>query len=75
MRIDERVARCFAHLRAPEFQALTEYFRAARQECLEKMARVTEPEKIYRLQGEAGTYEELIEYVESAEALIAKLKR
>lgn len=39
------------------------------------MARVTEPEKIYRLQGEAGAYEELIEYVESAEALIAKLKR
>lgn len=39
------------------------------------MARVTEPEKIYRLQGEAGAYEELLEYVEGAEALITKLKR
>jgi hypothetical protein len=75
VRIDERVARCFAHLRAPEFIALTDYFRAARQECLEKMARVNETELIYRLQGEAGAYEELLEYVEGAEALLTKLKR
>lgn len=75
MRIDERVARCFAHLRAPEFLALVDYFRAARQECLEKMAQVTEPEKIYRLQGEAGMLQDLIQYIENSEALIAKLKR
>ena len=39
------------------------------------MARVNETELIYRLQGEAGAYEELLEYVEGAEALLTKLKR
>jgi len=75
MRIDERAARCFAHLRAQEFVALVDYFRAVRQECLEKMAQVNQPEQIYRLQGEAGVLKEILDNIEGAEVLIAKLKR
>jgi hypothetical protein len=75
MRIDERVARCFTFLRGPEFDHLTEYFRAKRQESLEMMAQVTDTEKIYRLQGEAGAYKEILDLVENAEALIVKMRR
>lgn len=75
MRIDERIARCFALLRGPEFIPLLEYLRAERHESLEMMAQVADPEKIYRLQGEAGKLKELLGYIESSETLIAKLKR
>jgi hypothetical protein len=75
MRIDEQTARCFSHLRAPEFAAFLEYVRARRQITLELLAQVTEPEKIYRLQGEVGAWTEILSNVESAEALIVKLKR
>ena len=75
MRIDEQTARCFSHLRAPEFAAFLEYARAKRQAALEILAQVSEPEKIYRLQGEAGVWAEILSNVESAEALIAKLRR
>jgi hypothetical protein len=36
------------------------------------MAQVTDPEKIYRLQGEVGVYKEILDTIENAEALIAK---
>lgn len=75
MRITEQVVRGFAHLRAPEFIPLVEFFRAERQEILEKLTQVTDEKIIYRLQGEAGKLKEILEYIESAEALIAKMKR
>lgn len=75
MRIDERIAHCFARLRSPEFAPLLEYLRAERHETLEMMAQVADPDKIYRLQGEAGKLKEILGYIESAEALITKLKR
>jgi hypothetical protein len=75
MRIDEQTARSFSYLRSPEFVAFLDYVRARRQTTLELLAQVTEPEKIYRLQGEVGVWAEILSNVESAEALIAKLRR
>jgi len=75
MRVSERVARCFAHLRAEEFSPLVEFFRAERQEILERMAQVPDEKIIYRLQGEAAKLKDFLDYVEGAEALIAKMKR
>ena len=75
MRVNERVARCFAHLRAEEFSPLVEFFRAERQEILERMAQVLDEKVIYRLQGEAAKLKDFLDYVEGAEALIARMKR
>jgi hypothetical protein len=75
VRVNEQIARCFSHLRAPEFTHLVEFFRAERQETLEKLAQVTDEKLVYRLQGEAAKLKEILEYIESAEALIAKMKR
>lgn len=72
MKIDEKVVRCFSHLRAPEFAPFLEYLKAEKQQALEMMAQVTDVDKIYRLQGKAGAVGDLISYVENAEALIAK---
>ena len=74
MRVNERVARCFAHLRAEEFSPLVEFFRAERQEILERMAQIPDEKVIYRLQGEAVVLKDILGYIEGAEALIAKLK-
>ena len=75
MRIDERIARCLGWLRAEEFSPLLEYLKAEKQETLEMMAQVVDLDKIYRLQGKAGSLGELIQLIEGAEALIAKMKR
>lgn len=75
MRVNERVARCFAHLRAEEFNPLVEFFRAERQEILERMAQIPDEKVIYRLQGEAAKLKDFLDYVEGAEELIAKMKR
>jgi len=75
LRITEQIARSFAYLRAPEFIHLVEFFRAERQETLERLSQVTDEKLIYRLQGEAGKLKEILEYIEGAEALIAKMKR
>ena len=75
MRITEQIARCFALLRAPEYDPLLEYLRAERQGILEQMAQVHDEKIIYRLQGEAGALKRVIDNVENAEALIAKMKR
>ncbi len=39
------------------------------------LSQVTDEKLIYRLQGEAGKLKEILEYIEGAEALIAKMKR
>lgn len=75
MRITEQVARCFAVLRAPEFDPLLEYLRAERQGLLEQMAQVHDEKVLFRLQGEVGALKKLIDNVENAEVLIAKMKR
>lgn len=75
MRIDERVARCLTHLRAPEFEHFREYLRAKRQGALEKLAVSQDEKMIFKLQGEAGALEELLTNIEGAEALLQKLRK
>lgn len=74
MKIDERIARCFSHLRAQEFEPLRAYFKNKRLETLENLAQTTDEKLIFRLQGEAGMLGELISHIEKSEILIAKLK-
>jgi hypothetical protein len=73
VKLDEKVVRCFSHLRAPEFIALVEYLKATRQEALEKMAQVVDTDKIYRLQGQVGAIGEILQLVEGAENIMAKM--
>lgn len=72
---DERVARCFGNLRATEFTPLLEYLKAERQAALELLIKVIDVEQIYRLQGRVVALGEILQKVEGADALIAKLKR
>lgn len=74
VRVDERAARAFAHLRAPEFSPLVDYLKARRQDALEQLAQVNLDVQIYRLQGEAVVLKDILGYIEGAEALLAKLK-
>ena len=75
MKINEQLARCFGTLRAPELAPYLEYLKAEKQEALELMAQVVDLDKIYRLQGRVASLGELIQLIEGAEALIAKMKR
>ena len=75
MRIDERVARCLTLLRASEFDSLRGYLKAKRQEALERMAVAQDEKMIYKLQGEASMLLELLDNIEGAEALLAKIKQ
>jgi hypothetical protein len=75
VRIDERIARCLTHLRASEFDHFREYLRAKRQGALEKMAITQDEKMIFKLQGEASMLAELLDNIEGAEALLAKLKQ
>ncbi len=75
MRIDERVARCLTLLRASEFDNLRGYLQAKRQEALERMAVAQDEKMIFKLQGEASMLAELLDNIEGAEALLAKLKQ
>ena len=74
MRIDERVARCLTHLRASEFDHFREYLKAKRQEALERMAVAQDEKMIFKLQGEASMLAELMDNIEGADALLAKIK-
>lgn len=62
------------HLRASEFDHLREYFKAKRQEALERMAVAQDEKIIYKLQGEASMLLELLDNIEGAEALLTKIK-
>ena len=73
MKLDEKVVRCFSHLRAPEFAPLVEYLKAYRLETLERMAQVGEPDKVYRLQGQVGAIREILDLVEGAESIMARM--
>lgn len=73
MKLDEKVVRCFSHLRAPEFAPLVEYLKAYRLEALERMAQVNETDRIYRLQGQVGAVREILDLVEGAESIMARM--
>jgi hypothetical protein len=75
IRIDERAARCFALLRAPEMQPLVEYLKARRQETLERLGEATGEEMKSRLQGRQLELKEFLEMVEQGETLFAKTRR
>lgn len=74
VRVDERVARCFGLLRSEEFAPLLEYLRNCQAESLKKLV-VADGNQIYRLQGEAAVFEEMLGLVERSGELIEKLRR
>ena len=74
VRLDERVARCFGMLRSPEFEPLVRYLRESRLDTLEQLAEVKDQNRIYSLQGAAGTLGEILDRVDGADKLISKLK-
>jgi hypothetical protein len=63
------------HLRASEFDHFRDYLRAKRQGALEKMASTQDEKLMFRLQGEASMLLELLDNIEGAEALLAKIKQ
>lgn len=73
MQVDERVARCFALLRNPEFKPLLDYLTKRRQETLERLGEANESQ-VGRLQGRSAELKELLELVEKAEAIYAKIR-
>ena len=75
IRIDERTARCFSQLRAPELAPLVTYLNALRADKLETLVDVPESMQVYRLQGAAALLRELLENIEQGEALVKKLQR
>jgi hypothetical protein len=75
IRVDERTARCFALLRAPEMQPLIEFLKARRQETLERLGEATGEEMKSRLQGRQIELKEFLEMVEQGETLFAKTRR
>jgi len=75
VRVDERTARCFALLRAPEMQPLVEFLKARRQETLERLGEATGEEMKSRLQGRQIELKEFLEMVEQGETLFAKTRR
>lgn len=75
VRVDERTARCFALLRAPEMQPLVEFLKARRQETLERLGEATGEEMKSRLQGRQIELKEILEMVEQGETLFAKTRR
>jgi hypothetical protein len=75
VRVDERTARCFALLRAPEMQPLVEFLKARRQETLERLGEATGEEMKSRLQGRQLELKDFLEMVEQGETLFAKTRR
>lgn len=74
IRVDARVARALAHLKSPELTPFVEFLAAQRQTVLESMAQSNAEQMIYRLQGEAALLKEVLELIETADTLVAKLK-
>lgn len=75
VQVDDRVARCFALLRSPEFHPLINYLQKRRQETLERLGEVTGEEMKSRLQGRQQELKEILELVVNAERLVAVTKR
>lgn len=75
VRVDDRVARCFALLRSQEMQPLVEFLKERRQETLERLGEATGEEMKSRLQGRQLELKEILEMVEQGETLFAKTRR
>jgi hypothetical protein len=74
VRVDERVARCFALLRSNEFKPLLEFLQARQQETLARLVDAQDKDQMVRLQGRAVELKEFLELVEKGEALLAKTR-
>ena len=74
MRIDERVARCLALLRNPEFKPLIEYLEARQQETLARLVDSHDKDMMVRLQGRAVELKEILELVQKGDTLLAKIR-
>jgi hypothetical protein len=74
VRVDERVARCFALLRSQEFKPLLEFLKARQQETLARLVDAQDKDQMVRLQGRAIELKEFLELVEKGEALLAKTR-
>ena len=74
MRIDERVARCLALLRNPEFKPLLEYLEARQQETLVRLVEAHDKDMMVRLQGRAVELKEILELVQKGETILTKIR-
>lgn len=74
VRVNERVARCFALLRSPEFRSLVEFLQERRQETLERLGEASGEEMKCRLQGRQAEIKEILEFIEQGEALLNKTR-
>jgi hypothetical protein len=74
VRVDERVARCFALLRSNEFKPLLEFLQARQQETLARLVDAQDKDQMVRLQGRAVELKEFLELVEKGETLLAKTR-
>lgn len=74
MRVDERVARCFALLRSPEFKPLLEYLEARQQETLVRLVDAHDKDMMVRLQGRAVELKEILELVQKGETILTKIR-
>ena len=63
---DERIERCLAMLKNPEFAPLLQYLEQDRQDDLDKLAQAIEPQFMYRLQGGVGKIKELLDLIAQA---------
>lgn len=74
VRVDERVARCFALLRSQEFKPLLEFLKARQQETLTRLVDAQDKDQMVRLQGRAVELKDLLELVEKGDVLLAKTR-
>lgn len=74
MRVDERVARCLALLRNPEFKPLLEYLEARQQETLVRLVEAHDKDMMVRLQGRAVELKEILELVQKGETILTKIR-
>lgn len=72
VQIDERVARCFSLLNAPEFEPLRKYLQAVQQETLDRLVAAQDVNQVLRLQGRSAELKEILELVEKGPTLLAK---
>ena len=74
VKVNAKVARLFCELRADTFKPLVEYLRERRLGTLENLAKVDKIEVLYKLQGEVAMLSELLQNIDTAEELFAKLR-
>lgn len=75
VRVDERIARCLALLKSPEFKPLLEFLQARKQETLDSLVNVQDKDQMIRLQGRAIELKEILELVDQGDVLVTKTRR